>query len=600
MESAPLDRTVLHWRYLQPRPLFSNAAVQRASFFFCSALWQAAVVISPLERLLGRWIPSNRLRHMGTIFVSLHAAAILLLDKQARYHVLRVPFLWWGRYLSKEKAMFSISWYYGTAVIPYVLGIHGWRYGVRSILFKPSSGFWRGLVHWAAELALVVTVRFGWFFVEAALQQPQPPQDIHDGPERQEPSLSREFQTFARRRALITAMVVGQTRPSGLRNYRYKPLNPGEIRLVRLVRGDNPATRIHISIETRNLLRDHPSYTAISYVWGSPDRTHGLVVGDGSWLPTTANTYEILHEQSEWWTGNPERHLFWIDFVCINQDDNVEKEQQVRMMRDIYSRSSDVVAYLRPRDAEEADRAVFFLNSLLSDLKAEKRGRYGLLGIGSRHTLYNTIAGPVMGAVSAVTDLPPSPGWQALSHLLGHAHWTRVWIMQELILAPDTGLRIFYGEREVSWLDLARFATLTPDEFQFVNTDYATIGSEEDMDKSRQRMERTLMRRNTAAHGLPGRDERLPMDLPSLLDASRAMEATDPRDRVWAIQGLLSDLTVLPDNLLPKYDTTKVDELYLSLAQYCISRVDPEWMLCSAGTSQGQQQQQQQHKDTST
>jgi hypothetical protein len=49
--------------------------------------------------------------------------------------------------------------------------------------------------------------------------------------------------------------------------------------------------------------------------------------------------------------------LFWADAVYINQDDNVEKSQQVRLMQRIYSGSSLIIVDL----GEEADNSALAL-----------------------------------------------------------------------------------------------------------------------------------------------------------------------------------------------------------------------------------------------
>ena len=37
--------------------------------------------------------------------------------------------------------------------------------------------------------------------------------------------------------------------------------------------------------------------------------------------------------------------LLWVDAVCINQQDDMEKSEQVKMMRDIFSSAQKVLAW---------------------------------------------------------------------------------------------------------------------------------------------------------------------------------------------------------------------------------------------------------------
>lgn len=50
----------------------------------------------------------------------------------------------------------------------------------------------------------------------------------------------------------------------------------------------------------------------------------------------------------------------WIDAVCINQDDLMEKEEQIPLMATIYSTASRVVADLGPA-SEDSDAGLRLL-----------------------------------------------------------------------------------------------------------------------------------------------------------------------------------------------------------------------------------------------
>ena len=50
-----------------------------------------------------------------------------------------------------------------------------------------------------------------------------------------------------------------------------------------------------------------------------------------------------------------EHGYVWIDAICINQSDQVEKSTQVAIMSDIYRAASSVVAWLGPERSHSAD-----------------------------------------------------------------------------------------------------------------------------------------------------------------------------------------------------------------------------------------------------
>lgn len=83
---------------------------------------------------------------------------------------------------------------------------------------------------------------------------------------------------------------------------------------------------------------DPEPYFALSYVWGGPNiREHDLIC-NGRLMKITYNLWVALKAV---WSKFPTRKL-WVDAICINQDDISERNQQVAMMGDIYSRAECV------------------------------------------------------------------------------------------------------------------------------------------------------------------------------------------------------------------------------------------------------------------
>ncbi|KAF2115018.1 heterokaryon incompatibility, partial [Lophiotrema nucula] len=72
-------------------------------------------------------------------------------------------------------------------------------------------------------------------------------------------------------------------------------------------------------------------YEAISYTWGSMERTEEILV-DGCRMMVTKAAYEILASYSSLLVPK----LLWIDAICIDQSNDAEKSRQVPMMDKIY------------------------------------------------------------------------------------------------------------------------------------------------------------------------------------------------------------------------------------------------------------------------
>ncbi|KAI2607924.1 HET-domain-containing protein [Hypoxylon sp. NC1633] len=126
----------------------------------------------------------------------------------------------------------------------------------------------------------------------------------------------------------------------------YDSLHHGDnIRLLRLGKGawDDPLHGTLNSIP----LNSSTGYEAISYTWGDErgdiTRSRCLFIGE-SWLalPITKNCEAALRR-----LRLPEKdRVLWIDAVCINQTNILERSHQVGLMHRIYSTASTCLVYL--------------------------------------------------------------------------------------------------------------------------------------------------------------------------------------------------------------------------------------------------------------
>jgi hypothetical protein len=199
---------------------------------------------------------------------------------------------------------------------------------------------------------------------------------------------------------------------------------------------------------------DKRPYTALSYVWGDPQVVTPIVV-NGRQVPTTINLAEALCHLR----GRPEHaKSLWIDALCIDQQNEQEKNQQVQMMDTIYREANTVVAWLGAAD-DASKRAMETMKKLskiaielgIQDLNQPamheidlERGReliakagMAVLGSAAFHK----------GDVGHVVDFLQKP------------YWNRLWIIQEVNLARDAIM--VCGSDEISWGDAqASFAIM--------------------------------------------------------------------------------------------------------------------------------------------
>ncbi|KAJ0280720.1 hypothetical protein COL940_006040 [Colletotrichum noveboracense] len=126
-----------------------------------------------------------------------------------------------------------------------------------------------------------------------------------------------------------------------------------------------------LSLKLRKVLLDdnETSYSALSYVWGSPIETQQIEI-NGRLFYITENLNDALWQLHR----NGVDPWLWIDAICIQQSDLAEKTHQVGMMRDIFSNAATVYIWLGP-GTEEADQAMDLISKYGPRLYAS--GPYG-------------------------------------------------------------------------------------------------------------------------------------------------------------------------------------------------------------------------------
>ncbi|KAK3706288.1 hypothetical protein LTR37_012803 [Vermiconidia calcicola] len=120
-----------------------------------------------------------------------------------------------------------------------------------------------------------------------------------------------------------------------------------EIRLLRFDRMYQHKYDLIVADMTVFNLEDAPPYGAISYTWGSPERSMSIEINGkmthvsvGCWYALFQVRYRCRDDFD--WSYAPED--FWIDALCIDQSNLDEKSHQVALMTEIYSRAERVLA----------------------------------------------------------------------------------------------------------------------------------------------------------------------------------------------------------------------------------------------------------------
>jgi len=138
--------------------------------------------------------------------------------------------------------------------------------------------------------------------------------------------------------------------------YQHRQLqNTDSIRVLHLLPG---AFDDDINVELAEVtLSRSPPYEALSYVWGSPTPTDPISC-HGEDILVTANCISAMRHLRH----KKKPRTLWIDAICIDQSLMDERNHQVGLMGDIYSKAKRVVIWLG-EETVESDYLMSFLKT---------------------------------------------------------------------------------------------------------------------------------------------------------------------------------------------------------------------------------------------
>jgi hypothetical protein len=192
-----------------------------------------------------------------------------------------------------------------------------------------------------------------------------------------------------------------------------KRLRAGFFRIAELM----PVTTGSIHCEIKAVTRDQAKgggYTVISHSWSdSKDQPRERINADERPFYIPANLAQLLlHLRAE------DHHVTsWIDALCINENDDVEKFQQVAMMGYIYRTAQLGYLWLGAPSKQDGDGFGEHLNKAFEPLSNDKfRGCFAINEGRSELKEEYKVA------------------FKAFSTLLSLSWWRRIWTVQEMVL----------------------------------------------------------------------------------------------------------------------------------------------------------------------
>jgi hypothetical protein len=309
--------------------------------------------------------------------------------------------------------------------------------------------------------------------------------------------------------------------------HQYKPLdrNKGEIRLIQIQGSQDSHNLIQCTIRhfSQNKV---PHYDCLSYTWGDPAKTRPIQV-DGMVLNITHNLYDALHQLRERETlaiwQNP---WIWIDAISINQADETEKSNQVQQMKFIFANSRQVIIWLGLQ-SDDSKHALWLLDHIGYLWKA-----YAKHEMTREQQLCK-----VWDELMSKEDLR---GIKALQNLFERPWWTRVWVYQEAMAAKNS--RIVCGP------DSARFQSISL--LHNLNNGWRQLPVEHRAPSWEALYPELVsaIRRTKQVYSSTQLSSGTSRPILAVLDqiyVHSLVQASDPRDRLFALYGLETNATEL-------------------------------------------------------
>ena len=313
-------------------------------------------------------------------------------------------------------------------------------------------------------------------------------------------------------------------KPEGYANARQagQQTEPGD--WVHIARPGNDAATTHLP-DFRYTWGD---YMALSYTLGDPSVSCEVVVNDHVML-VTRNVEACLRVLR----GKPyvaRGWQFWIDAICINQRDIVERANEVKRMRDIYTKAWTPLVWLGD-EGDESNGALELIKSLAKNYHSHN----GALALTQ--------------ALSRDAKAFGSGRLRALYQLITRRYWRRAWILQEAALGRST-TPVLCGQQTLRWMDISRAFWVLNKTDEVINTyiknELDEAGIEFDIAIWANLYtvgEIQLLQDVQIGHRRT--------NLYRLLNLGRTVFCTDPRDKIYGFLGLMDES--LASLIIPDY-----------------------------------------------
>ncbi|KAG8666677.1 hypothetical protein FPOAC2_11792 [Fusarium poae] len=341
--------------------------------------------------------------------------------------------------------------------------------------------------------------------------------------------------------------------------------------------GDIINARLHVCNVSKNIV----AYEALSYTWGGGMVPHKLRVEanrEHHMISVSQNLYSALFSLRQATSSR----LLWVDAICINQEDMIEKGQQVRMMKTIYSIAHRVVVWLgddnsyfvdgikRSPPASEGFSSVCTIVNDWLNRNGEKEIKAAYYKI-----LDNGVSIMRSGKTS---NSETSNSYEEFCYhhssalkLFGRRWFSRVWVFQEAVLARSAIVQLGPYQIEWEWVGLAASIILH-------NPVVEKSGPERKRVPTGVTNAYLMYRLSASQSYFPP----LKFTFTQLLRVTRPFNCKDERDKIYGLIGIQTT-DGLNEKIIPDYSKgTGLEQIYQNVAWLLLRSESPLSILSSA------------------
>ena len=331
-------------------------------------------------------------------------------------------------------------------------------------------------------------------------------------------------------------------------------------------------------------------FTALSYVWGDAKDTLPIMLNNKV-VQVTKNLATALRHIEHHRSQRGIR-VFWVDALCINQEDNSEKSHQVQMMGDIYRKATQVFAWLG-RPTRVTCLLLDWIPLMIHEFEEFYQSWYPDLPDQSLHEDIEKLSQrqPIpphrrftISMFLHYTFISNSGRYKHIrllkefARICGNQYWTRVWVLQEM--SNKNLVTIFLGCHFMDLPYIHRFCLIIGSFSQYLSGSRLVNGQSPSQLRHPPRYD-YIWTDAAQATVQPKKAVRLvrlagKAGLFVLLSSSKgfdvdyaALQSTKPEDNIFALLGLADD--VLDLKIIPDY-SKGVRDVYIETASSILLR----------------------------